>query len=196
MKGEMICRGHLGGYVEGGDDATFYPDLWEWFVKQLGVKSVVDVGAGDGVAVDYFDRLFITHPRSAEFPWGSVIGVDGVDTGHPKIDVHDYTEGPYFTRDRDLCWSCEFVEHVEEKFMPNFLATFKCAHYIAMTHAAPGQAGHHHVNCRSQDYWIGVMAAMGYRFDSVMNEHVRTISRANTSPWNHFARSGLFFERY
>jgi hypothetical protein len=45
---------HLGGYVEGGDPATYYPDLWKWFVETLMVRSVIDVGCGDGVALKYF----------------------------------------------------------------------------------------------------------------------------------------------
>ena len=45
---------HLGGYIVGGDDATYYPHLWDWLVSARGVKSVVDVGCGEGHAARYF----------------------------------------------------------------------------------------------------------------------------------------------
>lgn len=178
---------HLGGYVPGGDEATFFPDLWRWFVTEQGVGSVLDVGCGDGVALDYFASLGC-----------SAYGVDGVSQEHPRIQQWDYNEGPLDLRGCypfDLCWSCEFVEHVEERFVPNFLATFKRAGIVAITHATQGQPGHHHVNCRPADYWVGAMAAIGYAFDEETTVYARGLATLNTSPWNHFVRSGLVFRR-
>lgn len=96
----------------------------------------------------------------------------------------------------DLVWSCEFVEHVEEQFVRNFLATFACAKYVLMSHALPGQDGHHHVNCRSADYWIGALAAIGYKHDETLTQVTRELAAQNTVPWNHYKRSGLAFIRY
>lgn len=177
----------LGGYVAGGDDATYYPELWDWFVDELGCQRVIDVGAGDGAAVDYF------HERCR-----SVVGIEGIPQDHPLILTHDYTTGP-LEDDQDPCdliWCCEFVEHVEERFIPNFLDTFRLGRLVAMTHAAPGQIGWHHVNCRDEDYWHGVLAAAGFAFDGALTVEANRYAKANESPWNHFARSGLVFRRY
>lgn len=196
---ELVAAGHLGGYVVGpyGDPATYYPELWQWLVEERKVQSVVDVGCGEGHAVRFFEGLGV-----------EAVGIDGVSQEHPRILRHDYTLGPWspsFLRegpegpwrdDRcDLVWSCEFVEHVEERFLPNFLATFGAGHYVLMTHADPGQLGHHHVNCRSSDYWVGTMAAVGYRLDSQLTAQTRELAGHNTDQWNHYVRSGLAFAR-
>ena len=178
-------RPHLGGYIRGGDPATYYPQLWEWFVREQGVTSVLDVGCGEGHAVEFFQALDIR-----------AVGIDGVKQDKPGIKMHDYTRGPlavYF--EYDLVWSCEFVEHVEERCVQNFLATFVSARpkLVAMTHAEPGQPGHHHVNCRTADYWKGVMAAAGFAFDEDTTLHARLMAAMNRNPINHFARSGLVF---
>jgi hypothetical protein len=176
---------HLGGYIVGGDDATFFPELWTWLVAEHGVETMIDVGCGEGHAVDYFDTL------GAES-----VGIDGVRQDHDGVYCHDYTAGPYtppFTV--DLCWCCEFVEHVEERYVPNFLATFVCADLVLMTHAEPGQQGHHHVNCQPAAYWRGVLAAVGYRLDADLTRKTRELAAHNTSPYNHYVRSGLAFAR-
>jgi SAM-dependent methyltransferase len=184
-----VEAGHLGGYVAGGDPATYYPELWDWLVKEQGVKSVLDVGCGDGVALDYFAGLGC-----------ATLGVEGTPQDHPRIERHDYTLGswPSYPLDGavgpfDLVWCCEFVEHVEERYVPNFLWSFKLGRLLLMTHAEPGQAGYHHVNCRERDYWVGALAAAGFALDLDFTGRARSVSRANASPWNHFARSGLAF---
>lgn len=186
------ARPHLGGYIIGGDDATYYPALWRWLVEQKEVRSVIDVGCGEGHAVSFFEELGC-----------DVIGVDGVEQDNPQIVCHDYTEGswPQAVRGNrmegasDLVWSCEFVEHIEERCVPNFLETFLMAPLVLMTHAAPGQQGHHHVNCQPEAYWRGVMAAIGYELDDALTQECRGLAARNRNQWNHFARSGLAFVR-
>jgi SAM-dependent methyltransferase len=187
MKGQMIVKEHLGGYVEGGDPATFYAELWTWLVKELDIKSVIDVGCGDGVAVKFFEKLI---------GFGNVLGVDGMPQEHASIVQHDYIEDSFpMAREFDLCWCCEFVEHMDEEFAPNFLETFKTARTVLMTHAAPGQQGHHHVNCRVAEYWRGVMAAIGYAYDEDLTSRSRKHAAKNVNPYNHFVRSGMAFVR-
>lgn len=184
---------HLGGFVPGGDPATFYPGLWEWLVSEHDVRSVIDVGCGDGVAL----RWFREHGCR-------VLGIDGIPQDDPDIVTRDYTEriptlsftdrlGAF--SDWDLAWSCEFVEHVEEQHIPNFVATFQCARMVLMTHAEPGQAGWHHVNCQPADYWKGVLSAAGFDFDETLTEAAREMAGMNPDPYNHFKRSGLAFRR-
>ena len=176
---------HLGGYVPGGDAATFYPLLWRWLVDELGVASVIDVGCGDGVALREFAEYGCT-----------VLGVEGTAQDDERIVQHDYVLGPYRPEMRfDLAWCCEFVEHVGERYLPNFLATFQAADLVALTHAFPGQAGHHHVNCQPVDYWLGALAAIGFQIDEDTTQTARVYAAANSSPWNHFVRSGLVFRR-
>lgn len=189
----FVEQGHLGGYIAGGDDATYYPALWKWLVEEHGVSSMIDVGCGEGYACGYFASL--------ECEASGVDGVDQTDTWRHAASFikHDYTKGKLGLSAMgfqvDLCWSCEFVEHVEERYVPNFLETFSLAHLVLMTHAEPGQAGYHHVNCRTADYWVGVMAAIGYTLDWDLSSLCRSKAKGNKSPYNHFARSGLAFAR-
>ena len=182
---EQVTRDHLGGYVEGGDPATYFPDLWSWLVERIGITSMIDVGCGEGHAMRYFRSLGCT-----------VWGVDGIEQRDPDIVCHDYTDGPWTPETEvDLVWSCEFVEHVAEAYLPNFLRTFAAAPLVLITHAEPGQGGYHHVNCRTSDYWLGAMASIGYELDLEGTEVTRDLARFNTSAWNHYARSGLAFNR-
>ena len=187
----MVVDGHLGGYVPGGDPDTTYPALWSWLVQEQGIQSVIDIGCGDGVAVDYFTGL-----------GASVLGIDGIPQEHPLIIEHDYTLGPFVTAisdeqpDRyDLAWSCEFVEHIEEQYVENFLATFACADLVLMTSAGPGQRGWHHVNCQPVTYWMTKMREIGYVPDEIFTVDCRTQARKNPGDWNHFVRSGMAYRR-
>lgn len=190
-RGDLMMDGHLGGYVVGGDPATQFPALWDWLVDEQGVRSVIDVGCGDGQALAHFRR------RGCR-----VLGVDGIPQNDPDIIQHDYTRGPFVPAladeppDRfDLCWSCEFVEHVEERFTRNFVETFQCADLVLMTHATPGQPGHHHVNCKERGYWVEWLDAAGYELDERLTVRCRILSAQTDDDWNHFIRSGLAFRR-
>lgn len=184
-------RPWLGGFVEGGDEATYYPELWDWLINDYGVRSVLDVGCGEGHAVNYF------RTNGVEV----VLGIDGVAQPNGLIVQHDYTTGPVKSTvlrasgtDRfDLCWCCEFVEHVEERYLPNALNTFTFADLVLLTHAFPGQPGHYHVNARSADYWVGVMAAIGYQYDHKLTVVTRELASLNRNPHNHYLRSGMAF---
>src|SRR4029077_18059493 len=78
-------RPHLGGYIRGGDPATYYPQLWEWFLREQGVMSVLGVGCGEGPALaDFHDTLGIRAQ-----------GIDGVDQDNMFIWDHDYTQAPF-----------------------------------------------------------------------------------------------------
>ena len=175
---------HLGGYMFGGDPLTFYPKLFTWIVKTFSVRSVLDVGCAEGHSAEYFKSLGC-----------DVLGVEGSpmairDSKIPEnITQHDFCTGAHKTKKTyEMVWSCEFVEHVEEKYMQNFLESFKSAEkYIFMTHATPGQVGHHHVNCKPKEYWIKVVSNLGFRFCPVITR------MAKTRATGHFKRTGLVF---
>jgi hypothetical protein len=184
----FVDRGHLGGYMEGGDPATFYPAVWDWLVRHRHVRSVLDIGCGDGVAVRYFrDTLGI-----------KATGIDGVEQPDKAIHTHDFTKGKdplKKSRGYDLVWSCEFLEHVEARYLPNVAPSFQRAPLVLVTHAEPGQPGHHHVNCQPAEYWVGWFSALGYTKDEQTTEFTRKLASMNPDPHNHYARSGLVFRR-
>ena len=184
---EMVTQDNLGGYVKGGDPATWFPELWRWVVKEFGVKDVLDLGCGEGHALRYFkDELGC-----------NVVGVDGVEQKDAdptlRIYTHDFERWAWTSWPVDLIWTCEFVEHVEERFLPNLNGAFGMGKLVLMTHAFPKQAGHHHVNCREAEYWKGYMAGLGFRFDQELTNATRSLARINRDEHNHYARSGMAF---
>jgi len=195
-----IFEGHLGGYVmtgkdrapsgldiRNGDPETWYPDLWLWFMSSLNVRSVIDVGCAEGLCLSYFQEH------------GCVVhGVDGSRLAKSSSRVpefhhiHDYEDGPYAPPSRfDLVWCCHFVEQVNERFVDNFMATFKSSqHLIALCHAPPGKSGWHHVNCQPAEYWIERLEAIGYDYRPVLTRYAR--DAAQRGP---FVDQGLVFEK-
>lgn len=183
---QFVEQGHLGGYIAGGDEATYYPDLWDWFIG-MGWRTILDIGCGEGHSTRYFRE------RDA-----LVVPIDGI--AQPQLAdfiLHDFTEGPWRYSLGEhrfgLAWCCEVVEHIEEQYLPNLLETFAYCKVVAMTHAEPGQQGYHHVNCQPYTYWRGALAAFGFRLDEGLTAAARALAARNTNPYNHFVRSGLIF---
>lgn len=181
MTGEFVMRGHLGGYFAGGDPDTLYPQMWAYVLKRESVTSILDVGCGDGTAVDWFLARGV-----------DAFGIDGVAQENPRVMQHDYTTGDARMRDDaafDLVWSCEFVEHVDAEHVDNFMVDMARAPLVLMTHAVPGQTGHHHVNCQDATYWIDAFARHGYAVDFGLTGETR--ARAHS----YYAATGMAFRR-
>lgn len=196
MSIEFATAGHLGGYIKStlehphGDPCTWCPAVWDWVIRVFRPQLVLDVGCGEGHALRYFlDR---------EVP---ALGVEGMalarDAGivdRDRILLHDFTTGPapiVIVRPIDVVWSCEFVEHVDEQYAENFLQVFACAQEaVLMTHAFPGQAGYHHVNCQPPEYWITRIKRHGFRYSQAFTAVSRSLAAGT-----HWERSGLVFVR-
>jgi len=86
------------------------------------------------------------------------------------------TKGPIQLEPFDLGWSVEFLEHVEQRFIPNFMAAFQSCLWVVCTHAPPGKKGHHHTNTQDDDYWVEVFQRNGFSFSEEETFVVRRIS--------------------
>ena len=177
-------RPDLGGNVRGGDPASHTPALWRALIERFKVRSVLDVGCGEGHAVKWFLEAGTY-----------AIGIDGlfanVSRAVTPIVRADLTTQA-FLFPADLVWCCEVVEHIEEKHLDNLLRTLANGRVIAMTHALPGQKGHHHVHLEPPEYWIRVICDLGY--EALDPTPWREIAHSeNAGAW--FATSGLVFVR-
>lgn len=168
----------------GGDPATQFPELWEWLVRKQGIESVLDVGCGEGQAASYFHEL-----------GAFAQGIDGVWQPNSLTSVHDYQNGKFAAGEFDMVWCCEFLEHLDEKYLGNLRGSIDAAPLVLVTHAFPGQQGFHHVNCRTPEYWLGFFAGLGYVLDENMTDLTRAHAAFNTNPYNHYLRSGMAFRR-
>ena len=187
--GEDIFDGHLGGCFFGGDKSTYYPKMWEHLITEFGITSVLDIGCGRGFASKFFLSMGC-----------DVASVDGsekvreVSLVPDNFILNDYEKGSAIQDEKfELAWSCEFVEHVYEQYIPNFMSDFKRCKYVAMTFAYPGQGGHHHVNENTQEYWVDKFEQNGFRFDEVTTNVLRSMAGVEGPYVSHFGQRGLFF---
>ncbi|AGS81145.1 hypothetical protein [Caulobacter phage Cr30] len=173
---------HLGGHMnETHADEGALKYMWD----NWGARSMIDIGCGpDG------------HTKLArELGW-EVLAVDG-DYESPKVIddvvIHDFSKGPapglpgnVF----DVAWACEVLEHIWPIYAPNYMELFKNARYAVFTMAEPGQPGHHHVNCRTPEYWVDVFTFYGFEVDI---EETNKIREASTMTARYMRQQGVVF---
>lgn len=172
-----VFDGHLGGFRSGpmGDPDTYDSAVWDFLYKTYKPKSVIDVGCGEGHALNYFKSIGVE----------KILGIDGsraVYDSSPipeNILVVDFYKGGFVPSDvYDLAWSCEFVEHVDEEFIQNYFYIFLQSKYVAMTHAGEDQGGHHHVNCKNEEYWIDMFKNNDFIYLEKETHELRNIATA------------------
>lgn len=169
---------HLGGHYNG--TAMTIP-VFDYLKNKFNIKSVIDVGCGPGGMTEYIN-----------YRGTYCIGIDG-DTSIEKKDYiifHDYTLGFLeLNKTFDLTYSTEFLEHIESKYIPNFMDTFKKSKYVFCTAAFPGQGGHHHVNEQYPDYWIKVFSDYNFEIDEKTLNEIKNLCEDKM-----ITRNSLFFK--
>jgi len=158
--------------------------MWAWLVARLAIRSVLDVGCGEGHSAKAFQQLGCI-----------VVGLEGckeaIQNGViDEIVYHDFVYGACELGDFDLAWCCEVVEHIEEVHLPGLMQTLASSRYIAMTHGVPGQPGHHHVNLQPASYWIAKFAACGYHVEASLTAKARSLATEIKSD-SMFRKTGL-----
>jgi hypothetical protein len=85
----------------------------------------------------------------------------------------------------------EFLEHINEKDLPNVIDTFIKSKYVMFTCAEPGQGGHHHVNCQFSNYWINLLESNSFKFkyENDITQKYRSIAK-----YPYFKNTGLIFK--
>lgn len=175
---------HLGGHLNKthNDRGTL-----AFLISEYGIKSFLDVGCGPG------GMVALAGMRGLD-----AMGIDG-DWEVPKekdtfILIHDFTTGPApVERGFDLGWSVEFLEHVEEKYQDSYMRAFARCKYVVATAAPPGYPGHHHVNCRPQEYWHKVFDKYGFDYDDAVTQRIRMQESTMQKPF--MQTTGMFFRR-
>lgn len=184
-KAKVKLPDHLGGHEE-----MTHVDIGalKTIMDNTGITSMIDVGCGPGEMVVLARELGLR-----------AIGVDGDfvvkrdESIKDSIFIHDFTKGPFLVEPGayDLAWSVEFVEHIEKRYVSNYMRTFQSCKYVIMTHAFPDQPGHHHVNLRDQWYWLDIFHAFGF----MHNEEATNAIRPESTMINNFMRQqSIFFE--
>lgn len=175
----MINNNHLGGH-------NSYTNIdyitLNYLIDKYNIKNMVDVGCRTGKMVKYAISKGV-----------NAIGIDG----DPNLDIysdpvfkkHDYTISPYFLSNiYDLCWTVEFLEHVEEKYLSNIFITINSCRVVCCTHAVPGQIGYHHVNCQLSEYWLNIFRKNGFKISLIETFKIRKYSKMK-----YMKQTGLIF---
>ena len=160
---------HLGGH---GGLTHLDKGSLNWF-KSLGFSSFLDIGCGPGGMVELAESM--------EF---KVLGIDGDYTlkryNNDRFIIHDFTKGSIDINETfDIGWSVEFVEHVDAKYIPNYMPCFQSCNTVVVTYAPPGWEGHHHVNLQDEDYWIQTFATNGLKHNAELTHQLRQHSTMN-----------------
>jgi SAM-dependent methyltransferase len=170
---------HLGGHY-GGTCMTI--PTFDYIRNKFNIKSVIDIGCGPAGMTEYINYSGVY-----------CIGVDGDTTLEPKdyVLIQDYTLGKLQLDETfDLAYSTEFLEHVYDTYIPNFIDTYQKANYVFCSAAPPGQGGHHHVNEQPISYWIEKFKEYGFTYDEITTEELKKTCNDKVVTSN-----GMFFVR-
>jgi len=157
---------HVGGFLQ-NDTSSYEPWIWDWLINEMKIESMVDVGCGRGISTQYFSQRGV---KAHCFEGSS----DGVKNSlvPQLVTEHDFTRGPIWTDDIvDVAWSIEFLEHVGTEHMANYMAAFKKARIVFVSHSIWG--GWHHVTVKKRYWWIEAFRDYGFEYMPEMSEQMQ-----------------------
>lgn len=171
---------HLGGHA----NITHLDQGVLEMAKTMGLRTMLDIGCGPGGMLKLAGEMGFTCE-----------GIDGMPGKNQikevKINIHDFTTGAFQHKQTyDLGYSCEFVEHVREEYLDNFMNSFKSCRFVFMTFAPPGTPGHHHVNCRNEQYWKDKFKENGFEY---LQEETLNLRKSSTMKRDFVRKCGLVF---
>jgi hypothetical protein len=126
--------------------------------------SAVDWGCGAGLHVAALRRLGVDAVGVDGIAWprefcASEMEIRRSDLRYPNCDG---LVPPRY----DLSLCLDVLEHIPESYAPVALENItRGAELLVLSCAPPGQRGHHHVNEQPRRYWVGRLAAIGWRYD-------------------------------
>lgn len=155
---------HIGGHM---NVTQMDEPLLDYLHSVFKFKTMLDLGCGPGGMVDMAIRKGI-----------DAFGIDGDPAvAQPFIRIHDFTLGPYpHPVEVDFIWCVEFAEHVEEKYLDNWMPLMGKAKVVLFSHALLNQPGYHHVNCQDHAYWIKQFAKVGMRLSKKITDQARKVA--------------------
>ena len=148
------------------------------FLRGIFGNTMLDLGCGPGGQV----------LQAAKMGFEDVRGVDGDgDYKRPEREdgkkiwvIHDFTSGPLsLDTNYAFCWSNEFLEHVPQSAIPNFMPVVQRCNGFAGTYHPPGSTPdphHQHYNEQDLDYWIDVFWKYGFTYDKEASELLKLSS--------------------
>lgn len=129
-------------------------------LKLIPVRSVVDVGCGDGSWLAIFQKFGVR----------DVLGIDGEHVHPADLQISskcfralDLSEPFHLERKFDLALSLEVAEHLPPAFARGFVESLtQLSSLVLFSAAIPFQGGVNHVNEQWPDVWAKFFEARGY----------------------------------
>ena len=163
--------------------SIFPKEILDLTIALFQPRSVLDVGCGTGISLDYFKGKGIS-VRGLE---GSALAISKARNA-PLIRQHDLNEPINLGETFDLIWCFEVAEHIHPRYVSALLETLtNHGDRILLSAARPGQGGTGHLNEQPPEYWIDLMNKRGFASPDE-TEQYRTLP-------DHFAANILVFER-
>lgn len=160
-----------------------------FLIARFGIKSFLDIGCGPGGMVRKAMELGL-----------DATGIDGdatLDFIGLNVIIHDFYAGPPpLTREYDLGWCVEFLEHIDEKYLPNVIEAFRHCKYLVCTASQVKGKNRYHVNVHTTPWWIMKMQDNGFRDDSNVNGALKVASTMGHTPGRHesfLQETGVFY---
>lgn len=163
---------HLGGHINKNNieegSILFLQNKFE-------INNLIDIGCGPGDMEEVCNKLNI-----------KFFGLEGDEKcKKDNIRIIDFSKEKYISdKIFDLGYSTEFLEHVEEQYIENYINAFKNCKYLLITAAPPNWPGHHHVNCQNHKYWLKIFNKYGFILDPYITLKVRETSTMNINRSN------------
>jgi 2-polyprenyl-3-methyl-5-hydroxy-6-metoxy-1,4-benzoquinol methylase len=165
---------------------SIYPkEILDLTIELFHPASVLDVGCGTGVSLDYFKKRGV----DAYGMEGSALAISKAQNPLliKQYDLHTSID---LSRKFDLVWCFEVAEHIHPRHVSNLLETLtNHGDRILLSAAQPGQGGLGHLNEQFPEYWIEKMSAYGFALDAINVRKYRQLP-------DHFASNILVFDRY
>ena len=138
--------------------SIFPKEILDLTIELFHPHSVLDVGCGTGISLDYFKRKGIT-VRGLE---GSTLAISKARNAS-LITLHDLDTPIDLGEKFDLVWCFEVAEHIHPNYVSTFLDTLtRHGDQVLLSAAQPGQGGMGHLNEQLPGYWIERMEARGF----------------------------------
>ncbi|MEO6231209.1 MAG: methyltransferase domain-containing protein [Ferruginibacter sp.] len=142
--------------------SLFPKKMLDIIISELKPTSILDVGCGTGVSLQYFIQNGIDS-RGVE---NSEIAISNSPV-KDKITKHDLRKELDLKKKFDLVWSFEVIEHIHPQYEQSFLNTLtKHAPVVILSAAQPGQGGHGHFNEQEPAYWKKRFKDLGFVYDA------------------------------
>lgn len=153
------------------------PYFEEFIRSNFNFESIADIGCGTGAFTLPFERDKKVY--GFDFSVGAKVACKLKPENYHVADLSERGSTWVADSDVDIALSLEVYEHIFPEFEMNYLSNVFGigARFVIISCAVPGQIGRRHVNCKTQDDVIGMIAEYypSYQLREDLIEKFKTI---------------------